>query len=101
MKPSKLYNVIKTLHLSEKAMLAEGETRQYVFKVAKWANKLDIKEAVEKLFNVSVDKIRVVNLKGKVKRFKFKPGQRDDVKKAYVTLNQGQEIDFADTGIGL
>ena len=69
-----------------------------VFKVAKDANKTEIKAAVEKLFEVEVTGVRTVNVKGKTKRHGMRMGKRSDWKKAYVTLKEGQDIDFVGGG---
>ena len=68
---------------------------QVVFKVLPTATKLEIKHAVEKLFKVEVVDVRTVNMKGKVKRNRFGLSKKPNWKKAYVSLVQGQEIDFA------
>jgi large subunit ribosomal protein L23 len=67
------------------------------FEVAKTATKADIKVAVEKIFDVSVKAVNVVNVKGKSKTFKFRQGRRGDWRKAYVTLAEGQSIDVMTT----
>jgi large subunit ribosomal protein L23 len=69
-----------------------------VFKVRKDATKPQIKSAVEALFDVKVTAVNTLNVKGKVKRFRGRVGKRDDVKKAVVTLAEGQKIDVT-TGI--
>jgi len=95
--------LLKVLHaplVSEKATLAAENTNTLVFKVAKDANKLEIKQAVEKLLEVEVESVRTLILKGKSKRQGARLGRRSDVKKAYVTLKDGQDIngiDFADS----
>lgn len=71
-----------------------NEMNKYVFVVQKTANKIEIKQAVEKLFNVKVDKINIVNVQGKRKRRRFKIGKRPDWKKAIVTLQEGQKIEL-------
>ena len=92
-----LYDVVVKPIITEKATLvAEGNA--YVFQVAKDANKPLIKEAVEALFNVKVKAVNTTIAKGKVKRFRGRPGVRSDVKKAYVTLEEGNAIDVA-TGL--
>ena len=68
---------------------------QVVFKVATDATKPEVKAAVELLFNVKVDSVQILNVKGKVKRFGRFTGRRSDWKKAYVSLTPGQEIDFS------
>lgn len=81
-------------HISEKAsVLADGKS-QSVFKVAVDATKLEIKKAVESLFSVKVDEVRTVNVQGKTKRTARGLGKRNDWKKAYVSLQAGQDLDF-------
>ena len=75
--------------------MASGDATQVVFKVSTSANKLEIRKAVEQLFEVQVDDVRVVNMKGKSRRTKTGMGQRSDWKKAYVRLAEGQDIDFS------
>lgn len=90
----KLYKVINGPHVSEKSANLGEKNNQYVFKVATTATKPEIKAAVESLFSVSVVKVNTLNVKGKRKVFRGRPGQRKDYKKAVVTLSAGQEIDF-------
>jgi large subunit ribosomal protein L23 len=75
-----------------------GEHNQVVFRVRKDATKPEIKAAVEALFSVKVTAVNTLNQKGKVKRFRGRPGKRSDVKKAIVTLAEGHSIDVT-TGI--
>lgn len=91
----RLYKVLLGPVISEKSAVVADKGNQVVFKVVKTATKPEIKAAVEKLFNVNVQDVRVLNVKGKTKRTRFGLGQRSDWKKAYVRLEQGQEIDFA------
>ncbi|MCP5383616.1 MAG: 50S ribosomal protein L23 [Altererythrobacter sp.] len=86
------YDVILAPHITEKATLA-SENNAVVFKVAGDATKPQIKEAVEALFSVKVTGVNTINVKGKTKRWKGKPYKRNDVKKAVVTLAEGQSID--------
>jgi large subunit ribosomal protein L23 len=65
-----------------------------VFQVVNDANKAEVKGAVELLFDVSVESVRMVNVKGKTKSFRMRPGKRSDWKKAYVRVQEGQVIDF-------
>ena len=90
---ARLHNIILGPIISEKASRLQ-EANQAVFKVLRDARKPEIKAAVEKLFNVKVEGIRTLNVKGKTKRFGASQGVRSDWKKAYVTLAEGQEIDF-------
>ncbi len=91
------YDVIVAPHITEKSTLL-GEHNAVVFKVASGASKPQIKAAVEALFNVSVTGVNTMNVKGKTKRWKGRPYTRSDVKKAVVTLADGQSIDIT-TGI--
>lgn len=95
MNEERMYQVIRGPHVSEKATLAADANRQHVFKVLPGATKTEIKTAVEQLFNVKVSQVRVVNVKGKTKRFGQREGVRSDWRKAYVTLAEGNDIDFA------
>ncbi|WP_424933739.1 50S ribosomal protein L23 [Amaricoccus macauensis] len=87
-----LYDVIRKPIITEKATMA-SEAGAVVFEVSVDATKPQIKQAVETLFNVKVKAINTVLTKGKVKRFRGRPGKRRDVKKAYVTLVDGNSID--------
>jgi len=91
------YDVIVAPHITEKSTLL-SEHNAVVFKVAGSASKPQIKAAVEALFNVSVTNVNTMNVKGKTKRWKGRPYTRSDVKKAVVTLADGQSIDIT-TGI--
>ena len=94
-----LHGVLRVPLLTEKAHeLKELERSQVVFRVAPEANKAEIKAAVEKLFDVKVANVRTVNMKGKTKRMGMRRGRRSDWKKAYVSLEQGHEIDLAAIG---
>ena len=92
-----LYDVIRKPVITEKATMA-SENNALVFEVAIDANKPLIKEAVETLFSVKVKAVNTVVTKGKVKRFRGRAGTRKDVKKAYVTLEEGHMIDVT-TGL--
>ncbi|WP_101760291.1 50S ribosomal protein L23 [Oceanicoccus sp. KOV_DT_Chl] len=92
MNAERLYTVLKGPHISEKAAMGED---QVVFRVAVDATKLEVKKAIEKLFKVKVESVQTVNVKGKVKRNKFGLAAKPSWKKAYVRLEQGQDIDFA------
>jgi large subunit ribosomal protein L23 len=92
-----MYEIIRSPVITEKAtMLTEGG--QLVFRVAPDANKREIKAAIEGLFGVTVLAVNTLVQKGKVKRFRGRPGRRSDVKKAFVKLAAGQSIDFT-TGL--
>ena len=89
----RLLTVIEGPHLSEKSHIV-AEKNQIVFKVRTDATKSEIKQAVELLFEVSVDKVSVMNYQGKVKRHGQTSGRRASWKKAYVRLAEGSQIDF-------
>ncbi|MCX7889879.1 MAG: 50S ribosomal protein L23 [Rhodobacteraceae bacterium] len=91
------YDVIARPVITEKATMA-SEQGAVVFRVAPDATKPAIKEAVEALFGVKVKAVNTVVTKGKTKRFRGRPGVRSDVKKAYVTLEEGNTIDVT-TGL--
>ena len=91
------YDVIVAPHITEKSTLV-SEQNAVVFKVAGDATKPEIKAAVEALFNVSVSKVNTIVQKGKTKKWKGAPYTRSDMKKAIVTLKDGQSIDVT-TGI--
>ena len=93
MNDAKLYSVIRAPRISEKTARLQEVSNQYVFEVAKDATKADIKVAGEKLFDVKVEAVNVVNVKGKTKAFRFRQGRRGDWRKAYVKLAEGQSID--------
>jgi large subunit ribosomal protein L23 len=94
MNQERIYKVLLGPLVSEKATQAAELNNQFVFKVSSDASKPEIKAAVEQLFDVKVSKVQTVNIKGKTKRSKFGMGKRNDVHKAYVTLQEGQDIDF-------
>jgi len=90
----KLANILLAPVVSEKSSISAEIARQFVFKVHKMATKKQIKNAVEMMFDVEVDSVHVLNVKGKVKRFGRSLGKRSDWKKAYVKLKQGHDINF-------
>lgn len=94
MNQERIFKVLVGPHVSEKASIAADKHKQIVFKVAKDANKQEIKTAVESLWNVKVDAVRTVVVKGKKKRSGRFEGRRQDWKKAYVSLKDGFDIDF-------
>jgi len=81
--------------VSEKATSIGEKHNQVLFKVLRNATKPEIKAAIELMFKVEVDAVRVVNQKGKTKRFGRSVGRRDHIKKAYVSLKAGQELNFS------
>ncbi len=89
------YDIVLAPHITEKSTML-SETNSVVFKVATKASKPEIKAAVEALFNVKVTNVNTIVSKGKTKRWKGKPYQRSDVKKAIVTLAEGQSIDITE-----
>lgn len=91
------YDLIKKPIITEKATMA-SEAGAVVFQVSMDATKPQIKEAVEAVFGVKVKAVNTVVSKGKVKKFRGRPGERSDKKKAYVTLEEGNTIDVA-TGL--
>ena len=95
MNTENLYHVILAPHVSEKGTRVAEKNNQVVFRVRPDASKPTIKAAVEKMFNVQVEAVTVVNVKGKTKSFGRTPGRRQDWKKAYVRLKPGQDINFA------
>ena len=88
----RLMTIIRGPHMSEKSHLA-AEQNQIVLKVRPDATKSEIRQAVELLFEVNVENVTVVNIKGKNKRFGMTRGRRNDWKKDYVRLAEGSEID--------
>ncbi|MCD6047587.1 MAG: Ribosomal protein [Gammaproteobacteria bacterium] len=88
-------NIILAPVVTEKSHRAADKNKTIVFKVLPKASKPQICEAVEKLFDVKVSAIRTVKTKGKTKNFSGRQGQRSDAKKAYVTLKDGFDINFA------
>ena len=95
MKQEQLLSLIAAPHVTEKSAGLAEASNQYVFKVLPKASKPEIKAAVETAFNVTVEKVRVLNVKGKTKRTRNGMGKRNDWKKAYVSLAPGQEIELA------
>jgi len=95
MNQEKMMRVLLRPVVSEKSTNLADASRQFVFQVAGDASKPEIREAVEKLFKVQVDAVRVASVKGKNKRFGAVLGRRKDWKKAYVRLKAGFDIDFA------
>ena len=91
------YDVILAPVITEKATML-SEQNKVVFRVADDATKEEIATAVEELFRVKVTKVNTLIQKGKTKRFRGRPGRRSDVKKAIVTLQEGQSIDIT-TGL--
>jgi large subunit ribosomal protein L23 len=95
---SRLAQILIAPIVSEKATMAAEKNNQVLFKVMRDATKPEIKAAVELMFKVTVDSVQTVQHKGKTKRFGKGTGRRDHVKKAYVCLAQGQELNFSGEG---
>lgn len=91
---TELYNVLVAPVITEKSTFCQQKANQVIFEVAPWANKFQIKAAVEKMFEVNVMDVQTINMKGKVKRFGRYRGQRKDWRKAIVRLQESQSIDF-------
>ena len=94
MNTERLYTVLIEPHFSEKVSIQGDHSNQYGFKVARDASKAEIKEAVETLFDVSVDKVTTLNVKGKNKRTAQGVSRKKNWKKAYVRVAEGQDLDF-------
>ncbi|AOM00093.1 50S ribosomal protein L23 [Cobetia marina] len=92
MNQERVFKVLLGPHMTEKAAVA-AENNQYVFKVASDATKPEIKKAVEELFGKKVDRVQVLNMKGKTKRTARGVGRRAGYRKAYVTLAAGETIE--------
>lgn len=91
----RLYSALLAPIVSEKTTMIGEKNGQYAFRVMQDATKQEVKAAVELLFKVQVDKVSILNQKGKSKRFGRMSGKRGNVRKAYVCLKEGQEINFA------
>jgi large subunit ribosomal protein L23 len=91
----RLAQVLVAPIVSEKATSVGEKNNQVLFKVLQDATKTEIKAAVELMFKVEVESVQVLNQKGKVKRFGRSIGRRDHVRKAYVSLKAGQELNFS------
>lgn len=94
MNEERMYNVIQAPMISEKTATAAELYGRHTFKVAPDATKLEVKNAVEKIFDVKVVSVQICNSKGKVKRQGVRIGRRSDTRKAVVRLAEGQDIDY-------
>lgn len=94
MNDQRLYGIILAPHVSEKTALAAEMEGRHTFRVANDASKFEVRKAIEKLFEVDVKSVQIVNVRGKTKRFGAAEGKRSDWKKAIVRLAEGQDIDF-------
>ncbi len=97
MNQERIFDILKSPLVSEKSTLVAERDNQIVFKVAVDATKVEIKRAVESLFEVDVKSVKTLNVKGKTKRHGQQLGRRVNWKKAYVSLKDGQDIDFLST----
>ncbi len=97
MNQERMYKVILGAHISEKATVIADEANQFAFRVARDATRPEIREAVEKIYGVSVRSVTVLNVKGKVKRNMRGISRKPSWKKAYVRLEDGHDIDFSST----
>jgi len=88
------YEVLKGPLLTEKGTLLKEQDNKVMFRVAREANKIEIKKAVEEIFKVKVDRVTTMNCKGKNKRMGKYEGKRPDWKKAIVSLKEGEKLDF-------
>jgi large subunit ribosomal protein L23 len=95
MNQERMHQILVSPHVSEKGSLLADEQNQHVFRVLSTATKTEVKQAVENMFKVKVEKVRILNIKGKSKRFGGRLGKRSDLRKAYVTLMPDNDIDFA------
>ena len=95
MNNERLMKILLSPLVSEKSSISADANKQFTFRVATDASKREIARAVEKMFDVKVERVQVVNVKGKQKRFGAIQGRRANWKKAYVRLKPGSEIDFA------
>ena len=98
MNVERLHQVLRRPIVSEKSTNVAESSQQVVFEVLTDATKNEIKTAVESLFEVSVEGVQVINVRGKIKRFGKTPGKRTNWKKAYVRLAEGDDIDFLGSG---
>ncbi len=94
MSKDRLYNILLAPRVTEKTTLVGEQSNQYAFVVARDANKSEIRDAVESLFEVNVESVRIVNMKGKSKTFKQRHGKRKGWKKAYVRVQADQTLDY-------
>ena len=96
MNNKQLYNILQGSRTTEKSVDRAENYKQITFKVTKSATKTEIKQAVEKIFKVAVEAVRICNVKGKAKKFRQTSGKRADWKKALVSLKKGHDINLAE-----
>jgi large subunit ribosomal protein L23 len=94
----RLMKILLSPLISEKSTQKAGVARHYIFKVLRDADKREVGRAVEKMFGVQVENVRVLNVKGKRKRVGAMAGKRKDWRKAYVRLKEGYDIEIASAG---
>ena len=94
MNQERIFTVLREPHISEKVSVLGDVANQYAFKVSVDATKAEIREAIETIFKVSVKNVSTVNVKGKTKKTARGMSRKKDWKKAYVTVAQGQELDY-------
>lgn len=94
MSNNRLMQVLLAPRVTEKTTRVGEQSNQYVFRVVTDAVKAEVRDAVELMFGVNVEAVRIVNVKGKSKAFRNRKGKRSDWKKAYVRVQEGQAIDF-------
>jgi len=94
MSNNRLMQVLLAPRVTEKSTRVGEQSNQYVFRVVTDAEKSEVRDAVELLFGVNVESVRIINVKGKNKAFRNRQGKRSDWKKAYVRVQEGQVIDF-------
>jgi len=88
------HQIIRRPLITEKGTIARETYGQYIFEVDRGANKHQIKEAIQKLFNVHVSDVKTLNVRGKIKRMGRSIGKKSNWKKAYITLKEGEKIEF-------
>jgi large subunit ribosomal protein L23 len=96
-----MHDIYKVIHgpvVTEKSSAQKAESNKVVFEVAPWANKVEVRQAVERIFSVKVTDVQTMNIRGKLKRIGKYAGFRQNWKKAVVTLAEGAEIDVLGTG---
>ena len=94
MSSEKLLDVLRSQHVSEKSSRLQELSNQYVFEISSTATKADVKAAVEALLDTKVERVNILNVKGKSKTFRSRVGRRGGWRKAYVKLVEGQTIDL-------
>lgn len=97
MKANRVMQVVVAPVVSEKSTMIGEKSNQYAFRVLQDATKAEVKAAIEQLFKVTVASVNMINISGKKKRTAKGTGRRNNVRKAYVSLAAGQEINFAET----